>query len=261
MNAGDYFILVHKIEGFRTARLNWGTANAQPVTIGFWTAHHRAGVYTGTIRNNANNRSYAFTYTQTVADVGQYNVVTIPGDTAGTWAIDNSTGLWLTFAMAVGATNTAPSINTWLAGSYGAGPGQINAVAATSDIFRITGVVVLPGIEAPSAARSPLIMRPCGQELLTCKRYWQSFIFPTFLTISGYTASAQGVQWAVPLPVEMRASPTAAIVGSWGVTNSSQPTTVLPNTKSFGIKLTTAPGIFLCNNNNAGAGVTLDARL
>ena len=43
-----------------------------------------------------------------------------------------------------------------------------------SDIFRITGVVVLPGIEAPSAARSPLIMRPYDQELLTCQRYWQT---------------------------------------------------------------------------------------
>jgi hypothetical protein len=81
----------------------------------------------------------------------------------------------ITFAIAapVGGTYTAPTLNSWLAGNYFAGIGQINAVAATSDAIRITGVIVLPGIEAPSAARSPLIMRPYDQELVTCKRYYE----------------------------------------------------------------------------------------
>jgi hypothetical protein len=40
-------------------------------------------------------------------------------------------------------------------------------------VFRLTGVVVLPGIEAPSAARAPFIMRPFDQELLLCQRYYE----------------------------------------------------------------------------------------
>jgi hypothetical protein len=173
LGATDGVSLYQPIEGYLIARLSWGGGNAQPITIGFWSAHHRTGIYTGTIRNSAQTRSYAFTYTQNAPDFPQYNTVTIPGDTAGTWNIDNTIGIYLTFAMASGSTGIAPSANTWLAGSYFAGPGQINAVAATTDAFRLLGVIVLPGIEAPSAARSPFIMRPQTHELAICQRYYE----------------------------------------------------------------------------------------
>ena len=150
----------------------WGTPSAQPITLCFWSAHHRPGLYSGSIRNGAANRSYAFTYTQAVPDVQQYNVVTIPGDTSGTWTIDNSLGIALVFAMACGSTYTAPSANAWVAGSYAAAPGQINGVASTTDVFLITGVTVLPGSEAPLYARSPFVMRSYDQELVICRRYY-----------------------------------------------------------------------------------------
>jgi hypothetical protein len=184
LGAGDYAITTQGIEGYRIARLSWGTVNAQPITIGFWTSHHRPGLYSGSVRNSVSgvpNRSYVFTYTQTAADTPQYNTVTIPGDTAGTWATDNTIGMLITFSMGSGSTWTAPSANTWTAGSYQAAPGQTNAVAATTDVFRLTGVIVLPGSEAPSAARSPFVMRPFDQELVTCQRYWQKsydYAFP-----------------------------------------------------------------------------------
>ena len=166
MTAPDYVAMSTLIEGYRVARLSWGTANAQPLTIGFWTAHIRPGLYTGVVRNAANNRSYAFSYTQNAASTPQFNSVTIPGDTSGTWLTTTGIGMQVFFCQASGTTNTAPSLNTWLAGSYVAGPGQVNGVAATTDIFRLTGVIMLPGTVAPSAARSPLIMRPADTELI-----------------------------------------------------------------------------------------------
>ena len=39
LGAGDYLQIFQRIEGWRVLRLGWGTANAQPITIGFWTAH------------------------------------------------------------------------------------------------------------------------------------------------------------------------------------------------------------------------------
>ena len=174
IGASDQAVLFQNIEGYRVARLGWGTASAQSITIGFWTAHQRTGVYSITVSNMpTTNRSYSSTYTQNASGVYQYNTITIPGDTTGTWPRDNSSALRVKFAMAAGSTLTAPSVNTWGAGDYSAAPGQINGVAATSDAFRITGVVVLPGIEAPTAARSPLIMRPYDQEIMTCRRYWK----------------------------------------------------------------------------------------
>ena len=87
-----------------------------------------------------------------------------------------------------------------------AAPGQVNGVAATTDFFRLTGVVVLPGIEAPTAAQSPLIMRPYDQELMTCKRYYQKIINPPGTAIGN--GRLRFYYWSFPFPVEMRATPT-----------------------------------------------------
>jgi len=56
LGIGDYTIIAQKIEGFRSSRLQFGTANAQSVSIGFWTKIHRVGSYSGSLRNAADNR-------------------------------------------------------------------------------------------------------------------------------------------------------------------------------------------------------------
>jgi hypothetical protein len=207
MGASDLAGITHKIEGTRFARLGWGTTSAQPITVSFWSAHHRTGLYSGSIRNGAGSRSYAFTYTQAVADVPQYNTITIPGDTAGTWAIDNSIGAQVVFTLACGSTNTAPSANAWLAGNYIAAPGQINAVAATTDAFRLTSVTVLPGNEAPTAARSPFVMRPYDQELFQCLRYYERHNQIIYRSVGG------NYFW-LPTRVQKRAAPTVSVANA-----------------------------------------------
>ena len=174
--AGDYTFIAQSIEGVRVSRLGWGALGTSPITIGFWSAHTLTGLYSGSVRNNTTGtgtRSYVFTYTHAASNVPQFNVVTIPADTGVTWATDNNVGMVIAFAMGEGGTFTTSSVNTWLAGNFVAAAGQVNGVNSTSNFFRITGVVVLPGIEAPSAARSPLIMRPFDQELVTCQRYFR----------------------------------------------------------------------------------------
>ena len=173
--------------------------------------------------NNAATRSYAFTYTQNVADIYQYNTVTIPGCVDGVWEKANLVGMNVIFSLGCGTTYTAPTANIWLNVQYSAGPGQINAVAATSDTFRITGVIVLPGTEAPSAARSPLIMRPYPQELDICKRYWRLITPDT--RFDARNASSI-LEWSYPLSPEMRVSPTVTTfaVGTAGNLFSFTPT-------------------------------------
>jgi hypothetical protein len=218
LGAGDSAVIMQYIEGYRVSRLAWGTASAQSITIGFWSAHHRTGTYTGVVTNGAVNRSYAFSYTQNVVDTPEYKTVTIPGDTTGAWAKDNAIGLIIIFAMACGTTQTAPSLNAWVTGNYVAGPGQVNAVAATTDAMYITGVVVLPGIEAPSAARSALIMRPYDQELVTCKRYWEQID----TKFQGYClAGTANAILSFPFTVEKRNNPTMAYFASGGLFNAS----------------------------------------
>jgi hypothetical protein len=252
LGAADVTQIYQAIEGYRIARLAWGTANAQPLTLGFWSAHHRPGLHSGTVVNGANNRSYAFTYTQAVADVPQYNVVTIPGDTTGVWKSDNTAGMNVVFAVACGSTGIAPSANTWLAGSYNAAPGQVNGVATTSDAFRLTGVTVLPGNEAPSAARSPFVMRSYDQELLTCQRYWEKV--RAYMIAYGVAGAGQaGV--SVDFLVEKRVVPTLAIPAN-GMFNCTFNTNTASTRQANMVVNVTATGTFIID-----ATFTCDARL
>ena len=208
LGANDVCYVLQRIEGYRVARLGWGTVNAKPITLCFWSSHSKAGVFTGNVRNTG-TRSYAFTYTQAVAGQPQYNTIVIPGCTDGTWDQTNLIGITVGFAVACGSTFIAPTANTWVAGNYIAAPGQINAVAATSDVFRITGVVILPGIYAPTAAQSPLIMRSYDQELMTCGRY---FSLPEAGTQMISTGAGNNYGATYHFPVPMRATPTMTVV-------------------------------------------------
>jgi hypothetical protein len=92
--------------------------------------------------------------------------------------------------MAAGSAYQAAAANAWSAGNFYAVAPQVNGVAATTDVFRIAGVIVLPGLEAPSAARAPLIMRPFDQELLTCQRHYEKSFDYAMPPANGPTATA-----------------------------------------------------------------------
>ena len=225
LGAGDFAALYQNIEGNRAARLAWGTANAQPLTIGFWTSHTPAGAYSVAVNAADASYSYVVAYTQNVAAAWQYNTVTIPGPQVGTWFSDSRICISLKFTMAAGSSYTAPTANTWNAGNFIAAPGQTNGVATANNALRVTGVVLLPGIEAPTAARAPFIMRPFGQELLTCKRYWQ------FLgAASGQFYAAAACQMFCAF-TPMRAAPTLVIMA--GSTALSSPATANYNIASI----------------------------
>ena len=213
--AGHYAIVGQRIEGYRVSRLAWGAAGAQPITIAFWVSAVRPGNYSGSVQNVNSDRSYPFSFTVNAASTYEYKTVTIPGDTTGTWAKDNTVGIRIFFTLMAGSSFQATA-GVWAAGNYFGATGTINGVAATSDTFFITGVIVLPGIEAPSAARSPLIMRPFDQELLTCKRYFQTFggVTPIEFIGSGVVYSTSSAEVVVPFQTQMRAQPTISFIGS-----------------------------------------------
>jgi hypothetical protein len=225
--AGDYLFVSTYIEGTKIRRLGWGAAGAAPITIAFWSMHHVPGVYSVSVRNSGSTRSYVATYNHATADVQQYNTVTIPGDTAGAWFIDTSIGIYISFALACGTINTAPAANTWYAANYVAAPGQVNAVTAVA-VFRITGLIVLPGVAAPSAARSPFIMRPFDQELALCKRYYEksysNLILPGTATSAANSAITVGcpnsapfyAAIGLPFSIAKRATPTIKIYDNAG---------------------------------------------
>jgi hypothetical protein len=271
IGAGDFLFIWQPIEGYRIARLWWGISNPVPITISFWSAHHRTGLYSVAVRNSptasAPDRSYVATYTQANADTPQYNTITVPGDTAGTWANDFNVGMLISFAMASGSTFiTAP--NVWTAGNFLAATGQINGVAATTDAFRISGLIVLPGLEAPSSVRAPYIVRPYGQELLLAKRYWQKCVAESGAFYSTSAAWILAKHYGMRVtPILLASAPlTLTDVGSGNYTQSAASVSgTASNTQDASIitmpNFTGGTAYRPCGLYQGGGFIGLDARM
>jgi hypothetical protein len=266
IGAPDICLLRQSIEGWRWARLMWGTANAQPITLAFWTAHTPAGTYSVSIVNPNTGRSYVASYVQATAGVAQYNVITIPGDTsADTWSSENTIGAQIFFAMATGSGVITPTPNTWVAGQYFGVATQVNFLSGGGNAFIISGLTIHPGNEAPNAARSSFIQRYFQDELHLCRRYWQKIGGEAGgdLTQWGYAAAANGhIMQTIPITPAMRVVPTVTQVGNW--TNQNvQGTFLTPSTTSFVWDLySTAIGTIYSISGTAPAGAfNLNARM
>jgi hypothetical protein len=260
--AGDYLDIIHRVEGIRIARLAWGTANAQPITFGFWSNHTATGIHSLSVRNITNDRSYVATYTHNVSVVPQYNVITIPGCTDGAWPNDNTVAMSINFTAANNnASLITSSPNTWQVGNFTAASTQVNSVAATGGFFRITGVTIIPGIEAPSAIRSPLIMRPYDQELTTCQRYWTYFGggVSASLLIQGYQVGGNSFATTFQFPVTMRSAPSMSTTGTFTAVNTG-PVYFYSDVTGVAVQLT-PPVTGACNWYSNVGRLTADARL
>jgi hypothetical protein len=207
---GDTFLIAQSIEGFNVSDLAWGTANAQTVTLSFWVRSSLTGTFGGALTNAGQNRSYPFSYTISSANTFEYKTVTITGDTTGTWATDNSTGITVRFGLGSGATYSGTA-GAWAAGNLVQPTGSVSVVGTNGATFYITGVQLEKGSTATS-----FDYRPYGTELALCQRYaWRCSQF-----FGAAVSTANVGNPLVTYPVQMRAAPTleagAAFVVSTG---------------------------------------------
>jgi hypothetical protein len=211
--ASTQFVLIqHKIEGFNIADLAWGTASAATVTLSFWVRSSLIGTFGGSLRNSAQNRSYPFTYTISVADTWEQKSVTIAGDTSGTWSTTNGIGIQVAFGLGVGSPYSGTA-GSWSASQYFSATGATSVVGTNGATFYITGVQLEKGSTATS-----FDYRPYGTEFSLCQRYFQksynqSVVPGTASTTVGQIAilannSTFGEFLQMRFPVTMRASPT-----------------------------------------------------
>ena len=195
------------IEGFNTADLMWGTANAKTITVSFWVYSNLVGQYATWIRNATGDRYYTTPFTITTANTWQQITATIAGDTSGTWVgATNGTGLTIGICLAAGSSRVGTA-NTWSASTTYGTTGQVDWQATASNTFYFTGFQLEVGTQATS-----FDFRDYGRELMMCQRYyWKSIA-----TNGGQTRISMGLafstgstsQHAVMYPVEMRATPT-----------------------------------------------------
>lgn len=202
----NYAGFVQYIEGYNFADMNFGTASASAITLSFWVKSSITGTFTVAVCNSAENRFYGATYTINSANTWEFETITIPGDTTGTWlGATNGVGLQLWFNF--GQPASAQAANTWTTSAGARSVAGSTSLGTTNGAtWQITGVQ----LEAGSVA-TPFERRDYGRELMICQRYYARLTAGTgtFTAFGAGTfgGASQGNIY-LKYPTTMRASPT-----------------------------------------------------
>lgn len=167
VTSSDLFMVYQPIEGNNIADLRWGTANARPVTISFWVRSSLTGTFGGGLRNSAADRSYPFSYTISSADTWEQKIITVAGDTSGTWLTTNGVGVYVQFGLGVGSTYSGTA-GSWSGSNFISSTGATSVVGTNGATWYVTGVQLEVGSSATSFET-----RSIGTELQLCQRYYE----------------------------------------------------------------------------------------
>ena len=256
--ASEAFGIQQRIEGYNVADLGWGTANAATVTISFWVRSSLTGTFGGSIRNGDATRSYPFSYTISSANTWEQKSVTITGDTTGTWLTTSGIGMSVLFSIGAGST-VSGTAGSWAGADYRSATGATSVVGTSGATFYITGVQLEKGSTATS-----FDYRPYGTELALCQRYYyQNSGGASEILVGGIATAGSQAAWLIlNNAVTMRSAPTGSIIGTWVVSNTTQPG--IASTSPYSIRFSiasSAAGQFYAYNNNAGNGYSLSSEL
>jgi hypothetical protein len=221
----QYVGLNQFIEGFNTADLMWGTANAKTITISFWVKSSITGNYPVSFDNNAGNRFYIGQYSISSANTWEYKTVTVAGDTSGTWLTDNQRGVNVRWFLGSG-TGWESTINSWQTGTKYTFSGAASIIGTLNATWQITGVQLEVGSTATS-----FDTRSYTTELQLCQRYYETSgvisaggyvvtISTGTNSISAGSTTANYVFGTLGFAVSKRTNPTMTINGAGGTANT-----------------------------------------
>nr|AOE13328.1 hypothetical protein [uncultured bacterium] len=207
--SGSSYRIQQMVEGYNMADLNWGTSDAQSVSLSFWVRSSQTGTFGGSVGNGDFNRFNVFSYTISSANTWEYKTVTIAGDTSGTWVTNNTLGLRLNFSLGAGSTLLA-SAGSWGSSTKEGVTGQTNVIATNSATFYVTGVQ----LEANTTA-TPFENLQYGTQLELCQRYYQQYGSSSVTPIgAGVWFTTTQVLGLLTFPVIMRTAPTITTTGT-----------------------------------------------
>jgi hypothetical protein len=208
----EQYNLIQHIEGFNIADLAWGTANAKAVTLSFQVYSSLTGSFSGSLVNGGGSRSYPFSFTVSSANTWTSASITIAGDTTGSWATDNTSGINLNFNLGSGSTKLGTA-NAWTASEKLGVTGSVSVVGTNGATFYVTGVQLEKGSTATS-----FDYRPYGTELALCQRYFQSWGGVTssdYAPWSGLGYNSTTAEGCFIFIVPFRGAPSLTQVGNW----------------------------------------------
>ena len=186
LSGTDRYIFYQPVEGLNASDLGFGTANASPVTISFWTKSSLTGTFGGCLQNDGPDRSCPFSFTINSANTWEYKTVTIAGDTTGTWPTNNTAWGRVNFSLG-SASSYKSTANTWGAGNYLSPTGSVDVISTLNATFQVTGVQLEKGSTATS-----FDYRPYGTELALCQRYFQKSYKQSVVPGTAFSVSTAG---------------------------------------------------------------------
>jgi len=203
----DYYFFDHRIEGYNIANLGFGTASAKTITLSFWIKSSLTGQFGGSLTNNAQDRSYPFSYTISSANTWEKKTITIAGETSGTWLTDNGRGLRCRLLdLGTGSTYIGTA-NSWQNADYYGVTGDVKLINTNGATVYLTGVQLEVGSTATDFENLPYDV-----QLARCQRYFQ--MFDGINCIDGQFYSSSVARFHVQLSPDMRTAPS----GSWSGT-------------------------------------------
>ena len=220
--ATDFFAIEQRVEGYNAAHLNWGTSDAQTVTMSFWVKSSLTGTFTASLKNGTNTRSFPFTYTIDSANTWEYKTITIPGDTSGTWDKTNGNSIRINFPLGTGTNFTSGtdsgSTGAWQAGNYAGVNGAVKVVSTNAATWQITGFQLEVGTTA-----TPFENLQYTTQLQLCQRYFFRWTdLHIVCPMAAYSTTA--IYGPFVYPTTMRAAPT------WSVSSASHLTLYMSGT-------------------------------
>ena len=231
--SSDTFLFNQPIEADMISDFQWGTANAQPVTLSFWASSSATGgTCSGAISNygtsGTSTRSYPFTFvlpaTPTWTQVRHHDPRRHCGD-----MVDEREWRWSLSALRSWQWGELPRRCKCLGRASNAvgATGAINIVATNGLLINITGVKFEIGSVATPFNRQSLFL---AKSMADCQRYFQ------LVSATGRATSASGtlnigvgVYWQA-----MRATPTTLLVTGSAIKANASATTLSPYTTTHG---------------------------
>ena len=269
---GSSYRLQTNIEGSNMADMNWGSSSARTAVLSFYVRSSVTGTFGLSVANGNFDRFRVFSYTIDSADTWERKIITVPGDTSGTWPTNNTMSVRLNWSLGIG-TNVDGTV-----GSYGSSTaeglqGQTNLIATNNATFYLTGVQ----FEVDSGGATDFEHLPTDIQLQRCKRYYYQLpdtptssyrVLTSTWLINSTLASADQMN-----PVSMRAAPTITIVGTPLMTDNTTNASIAVGlgsnygtTQKINYNISTSSSVstqpgHIHNNSNAGNYFQVSAEL
>ena len=166
--ANEQFGFISQVIELENMRhLGYGGSYAKTCTLSFYVKSNLTGTFCIALLNDGtNNRGFVTEYTIDSANTWERKVITIPGDTSGTWT---SNGLRIAWTLVSSGNRHTTTVGSWFTDStvrYATNK-QINFMSNTSNDIRITGVQFEVGNYATDFEH-----RCYAEELSLCQRYF-----------------------------------------------------------------------------------------